>query len=627
MMMWVVGRRGIEQRCLNYSCISFFNFTVSAFRLLFLVQLLLTLATVHSLSYADEPVDDFLSEDISLDNILEDIPFTGNLKEMSREDISSLPFFSPEDASRLHEWLITHENTSNLSNIINEIEWLTTLQKAVIIELADRSDTGSDMALSFLSRQGATLDFNNKAQSSHAYYSRLDAAFGDFAKMSVLMDKDEGEPRAADFASVSLGLHSEKYGTDVHFGDFRPGYGQGLLFSRYTRYYGAATDVDAKFSDRVMSTSFEESRFFRGIHAKKTFRFLSAESIYSHRKLDATILDGVALNIREDGIHESGEIRNNLNEDVMMFRLRTNLPEALSAGITIARTEYNPTLGNNGSERTMNNPEGNVFRHFAFDGRYQVGGHTLFWEHALLKDSGNATIAGLELKKKSFRAALSYRDYDADYWSFRSAAQNGFGEVSNDRGVYAALVSDLAKNIRMDASYDIARKKNRSYLDPMPLTQCRLNMKLRYRIRRGLTISGQYRSTDREAEGYNRNSAGLRCTVIPACRFIRDGSMKVFRTSSGNTNGMYYELSAVTVYSVLRCDVSVGYSNISDYTARYYRYERDVPGKGMSRPVWGKGPVVSLLFRCKYLSLRYSVADTDLMRLRNECCVQFDHVW
>jgi len=98
--------------------------------------------------------------------------------------------------------------------------------------------------------------------------------------------------------------------------------------------------------------------------------------------------------------------------------------------------------------------------------------------------------------------------------------------------------------------------------------------------------------------------------------------------SEGNDRGGAYTEAALfsRVYP-LKFNVSVGLFDIPSYESRFYRYEYDVPGRGLTRAVWGRGCSVLVVYTWRMLTGRYRYVDSDQFHASSECTMQCDFVF
>jgi hypothetical protein len=98
-------------------------------------------------------------------------------------------------------------------------------------------------------------------------------------------------------------------------------------------------------------------------------------------------------------------------------------------------------------------------------------------------------------------------------------------------------------------------------------------------------------------------------------------------TDSDGEKGVYSEGGFSFVRSNVKSLLALGVFHIPSYDARYYRYEPDVPGRGMTRPVWGDGSAIIILIRAPYFALRYRYLTSNQSLSGHELTLQSDLVF
>ncbi len=95
-------------------------------------------------------------------------------------------------------------------------------------------------------------------------------------------------------------------------------------------------------------------------------------------------------------------------------------------------------------------------------------------------------------------------------------------------------------------------------------------------------------------------------------------------SESEGEGGTYGELAVFETGHVAAFDCAFGLFDIPSYAARFYRYERDVPGRGLTRAVWGRGGTVVITLRIGPFSARYRFSDADLTTRSHAVTLQSD---
>jgi hypothetical protein len=228
------------------------------------------------------------------------------------------------------------------------------------------------------------------------------------------------------------------------------------------------------------------------------------------------------------------------------------------------------------------------------------------------------------LKRKNLKVALLARRYDPGYHAPRAAAYSSFGATENEKGVYTALETHISGGFRCEATLDLASTLYRSYADDMPVSRRRFFLSVDKHIVRRFRLGLSLRSTDDGKDSEARRHHRLSLTR-EASRGIPLAMRSSYTQSEcGNERGYLAEAGCRLKNKNLTGDVSAGKFDIPSYTSRVYHYERDVPGRGRTSALWGRGTVVVLVVRYGPASIRYRYRDSTLMKRVDEFRMQID---
>jgi len=607
--------------------LKFFRFPVEMrFPALFVFLFFLSCFSFRS-SFSDIPAG-FIDEDMDFGELLADLPAGFDIEKASTAEMLALPFFDADDARRVVAYRKTLPEGEDLHGHLDDIPGLSPLQREILRRAGALygASTRSRAAVSL--RAGYVRRPYVESFPGGKYYFRLMGPRGNSPEFTVLGERDPGEPHAFDFYSASLVFRAYHERITALFGDYRPGYGQGLLFSRYGRSYVYGADIDAGDGGRTASTSFEETRHLRGCHVKFDGKWFGAAVWTSFRALDATIDDdGNAVTIREGGRHRPGDPKGNLKERASGVRFEMRGLSSVKLAAAGVVSNYSPPLAASPGERHLNDPEGASFGHLSFEGRYERDAVLLFFEHVIMNTGEKATAGGIEIEKGRIKSGVLFRRYDDEYWAPRSGAFSAFGGTSNEEGVYAAVETAVTPGMDFTASMDLARTLSRTYEVGAPFSRRRLYVSAGYRFTRGAKGALSFRRTDDSVKGGARWNARLRLG-----KETGRGNSVGWRTSLAwsegeGSGGPFSGFAVHTRRRGVSLDLSVGVFDIPSYGARMYYYERNVPGRGRTAAVWGEGTVLNLVVRYRALSVRYLHRRSDMMKRADDVVVQLDTVF
>jgi len=571
-----------------------------------------------------EQLNGFIDEEIDFDSLYSDLPADLDISSASLSSLESLPFFSHESAQNviaLRDSLSPDYFLHNSDNITG----LSTMEYAVLKQLAYSQKSRPLSGMTGSVRQGIIHKPTQEDLSESKYFLKFHSVLNDKLEINLITERDSSEPRAFDLFSGNAEIRLNRNRMRIVIGDYRPGFGQGLLFSRYGRNYGNGTGIMLKDTVNSANTSYQESYFMRGTYISMEKKWFAVYAWYSIRRLDATLDDtGDAVTIRDTGYHVSGSVRENLSEKISGARLGISPCKGLSLGATGAVSNYSPRLAKKDGEAYYNDTEGSILRHASFDGKFKKGPAVFFLEHARMGNNEHASLGGLNMVKNKFRSSLVFRHYSPGYHALRSGGFSSFGETSNEKGVYSAIRAELPYKTRFSASMDIARTLYRRASERMPSSRKRLYIVIESRARKNYTTWMSVRTTDDSGASSRRWNYRIALQKkLGGNASIRWRSM--FAWSETVNNGGPYGESALLIHKKnFRCDFIGGVFNIPSYDARLYRYEYNVRGRGYSRAVWGEGGIIICIVGWGPFSTRYRYSNSDLMDSSQQITFQLD---
>jgi len=566
----------------------------------------------------------FIGEDVDFEAVLSDLPSDITIETAGVDDIASLPFFTREAARSFVAWRDS-AGTANVRKELDAFSELNARQKIVLISLLgrNRKETRRDPVLLTV-RSGGRSDFDSGVDGT-PYYSRLTAETGRF-HFNLMFDRDAGEPRALDYLSGNTVWRDARDRLTIIAGDYRPGFGQGLVWSKYGRVYASGTAAEIREPSAFENRMFEETRFLRGAFVSCDTGILRVVAWGSNRRLDATLDDsGDAVTIRESGVHFDDDARANLGERIAGARIAYESNPIVSLGFMASTSEYSPVIARKDDERHLTYPEGSVFRYVSTDGRIGNNDASVFWEHVRMGADAYATIGGVSVKKGMLSLAGVGRYYGKRFWARHSGALNSFGATGNEKGAYAAASIRPSRSIRAQLSCDLARTLTRTYSEPMPESRNRYLMSIEMRPVKTIETTCSFRATDESGAGDDRWSS----RVHTRKRFSGKSKIDEIRagaaiSGSRDGKGPIVESGVRVAWIRMRIDCSFWWFGIPSYAARYYSFIRDVPGRGRMEPFWGDGAGFALVAAGERISIRYRYVDSDLMRRDRELTVQID---
>ena len=569
----------------------------------------------------------YLPEEMNFDAIFSDIPPDFDFSTATLSSFENLPFVTTESAEKMITLRDSLSSEYMLKNY-NTLSDLSPMEYAILKHLSIYSKKSPVSELSGSLRQGYVHNPQSENINDSKYYLKSTFSPSRNLFITCIGERDANEPRAFDFFSANVAATFDNERIKLIIGDYRHGFGQGLLFSRYGRNYGDGTGIMLHDISRVANTSFDETLFSRGSHITISRKWITTQVWYSYRKLDATLDEsGDAVTIRDTGYHLSGSVRNNLKEQIFGARFKTEPMNGLSCAVAGALSYYSPSLSQKEGEQNYFDPEGSMFHHLSFDGTFRRRTSTVFIEHVREGSRDHASIGGITVHKGDVKTSLVLRYFSEGYFALRSGAFNAFGATSNEKGIYSSIQTNLPYRTKLMASVDLARTLYRRTTALLPESGQRVNVVISRPFKNYVNTLIGYRSTDKDGSGIRRWN----------CRTAvenRSGAYnKLFWQSliawtEANENGGPYAESSVEVKGAdWKGELIGAFFDIPSYDSRYYRYENNVPGIGYTLPVWGRGGTVILVAGYGPFSVRYRYCESDMMGQSQQMTLQLDIIF
>jgi hypothetical protein len=290
-------------------------------------------------------------------------------------------------------------------------------------------------------------------------YNRLQLDYANY-RLSLVHDKDIGEPDAADFLSLSVSASDLGVVKTAVLGNYEVNAGQGLVLGQ-GRFLskGSEPSNSVRLSSKRITpyASSSEYGFFQGAAVTLDLDPIEVTAFYSANKVDARNLTGPITSFDESGYHRTDSERDrkdNVTETVygagLLYRFASG-PVTGNVGGTWLRYDYGEPLkilGEGCGSSSLGSIEADI----------SIGRLGLFGEAAWSErpEGSMSWIAGAEYRLfAKVNLLLAVRDYAPGYYSpFAGAfAERGDGG-SNEQGVYVGIDAPLGKKVSVGAYYD-----------------------------------------------------------------------------------------------------------------------------------------------------------------------------
>jgi len=270
-------------------------------------------------------------------------------------------------------------------------------------------------------------------------------------QLGIVGEKDMGEPfwnkhnKGFDYYAVNLNIKNIGILEDLHLGDYRLSFGQGLVMN--TNFFmGKTSDIkNINQKDRGIKrhTSMNENNYFRGVAGTLSRNNTQIHLFYSHRDHDANADSTYIYSFKTDGynrvpndIHKKKSVQIDMGGAHIQWR-----NESFRFGLTaiyysFGGKELNPT------PQTYNLFYLRGKNHFNSGINYEYRDRKISFQGETAMDvSGKwATINNLLINpSSSIDWIISYRNYARDYNAFYGKAFAESSAVQNETGFYTGI--------------------------------------------------------------------------------------------------------------------------------------------------------------------------------------------
>jgi len=432
--------------------------------------------------------------------------------------------------------------------------------------------------------------------SSLRLYQRIRVSRTGRWEMRLLHERDPGEA-LADYVSGYLSLTGAGPFTRVILGDFRPGYGQGLLLSRRTRGSASMGSARPHNPSPVGYTSSEENGAFRGLFAETVRNRFRAVAFASRSTWDAKI-DSSSAAFRSGGDHasETGQAyQDALAETSGGLRLHYT-SAAASIGLTGVTSRFSLPVDSIGARLTI----------ASIDAHLRLGDTALFGESSLDR---SAWIAGVRFASAGLAASAVARHYGPDFRVLRAAPFAAYSvPPANEAGVFAGIAWRPRPGLRVETSFD---RHHRLIPKETPFPESGERFRFSVSTKHlTLQVSSQREDDLTSRVVGDRSRRRVRLTLsrgsLPArIRFwseLGSGSSPV-RAGASSAGGLELRLDPA---SPLRLSFWAAAFHVTQWEARVYAFHPDVWGGSRMEVLSGSGGTSGMRLEWKGRRLRVS---------------------
>ena len=569
-----------------------------------------------------------------------------DLNRIASEKLGALPGISLDQADRIVAWRTRRGPFRNVDELRKvegmDEETVARLKRYLICsQPSSRKKPSALRPITLQSRLRLWCPDGNEARrlfTGWKIYSRTSLSVGEGFRVGWVTEKDPEEAHALDFLAGYAELRDRLGFDQIVVGDFRPGFGQGLLFSRSARSMDGLGLARKRPTQEVGYRAGTETGALRGLFLRRTLGTLEAVLFGARTRSDALLNEaGEVTGFSLAGRHvtESEKARADaLTEDLVGARLQwrradeTHPHKRTKIGLTLAHSRFRPALVRRDEERNHFDFVGSRIEHLSVDWDLFLLGLSVFGEAVCSPQAGNGLVAGWIWKEGPFTLESLIRAYGR---SFRSFHGSGFAvsgsENGNEIGAFHSVLWRIRTGSRLALYFDQYRRPWRSYLSILPTGGARFGAEFSHRLAESFETLIRLRSSIRQtlpsSDGTYTLTEGRRRELRWEGRW-RSGSR--FRLKSRVEHVWADKERGSLLFTDVRVSPRKGFVldgrltffDVSAYAARIYEFESALRGMFSVRNWTGRGRRWVLLMKVPVGKGAFSVKYSRTCRLDTE---------
>lgn len=332
----------------------------------------------------------------------------------------------------------------------------------------------------------------------------------------LTVEKDPGEASPTDFLAGYLEIRRFRDTGSLVFGHYRPGYGQGLVFSRWSRDVFSPEVSVRQDAPSAGFTSTGENSALRGVFVSMPSGALHLSAMVSDSRFDASLgSDGRVEARRETGRHvTTGErnARDAQRERLAGLHWRVGHGAAGFGGSALL-AKLSPPFVTSGARAGNYGPHGDRVAitgvDWDTDALLPV---RLFGEYAYGGMRRSALLAGAILRRRTTDLRLLARYYSADYGSPYGAGFSSSGESTNEAGLLARMRWRPCRSTAIGVWWDAYRQPAVSPAGQSTSAGSRFGLSAQCRPGRGISAVAAFGART-SASGRPPRAVFLRCST------------------------------------------------------------------------------------------------------------------
>ncbi|GHT42237.1 hypothetical protein AGMMS49965_13370 [Bacteroidia bacterium] len=571
---------------------------------------------LEELANGEEEVDDE-----AIANLFDELSYLSehpyDLQTVTKEELERLPFLSAMQIENLLYYVYKYGPPAS----IYELKNVEDLDRQTIIYLLPFVYVGLPAAppvrqpdVKQFAKQELLLRYDRTLQSKAGYASvgdderaahpnkyylgdpnylnfRYGIGVGDKIQFGLSGEKDAGEPleKGLDFYGFNLNLKHLGVVEDLHFGNYRLGFGQGLVMNTNFSMGKTADAVNVATTGGGIKrhTSTGESSYFSGVAGTLKFNNLRLALFYSRRNQDANATDSTILTIKTDGYHRTlGDLQKRAAARTELFGSNAQWRnKSFSLGITAIYYDFidkmlSPTPHPYNVFTLRGGDHWNMGANYAVQQhKFQFQGETAVDGMGKMATVNHLTVA----PTSSMEWAFSFRHYDRAYNALYGKSFSESTAVQNETGFYTGVKIRLPIRCELAAYWDYFSFPWLKYQVNVPSWGHEGSVQLKYQTSETVTLTVRYKQKEKvkNTEPYRQQNVRFHLNFLPNDRwhFKTQADFVFYRQEPEPVEAQARSLTQTVSYTgqeTLQIDGGLGYFKTDDWNTRISIYEKNI---------------------------------------------------
>jgi hypothetical protein len=527
-----------------------------------------------------------------------------NLATVTKEELEKLPFLTALQIENLLYYLYKYGTPVDISELknVDDLDPPTIhllLPFVRIAPVAAVADAPPSLRSLRHSRHELSLRTHSTCQTKAGYRDQtyLGSPYaGSFrynfnyrnVQFGITGEKDPGE-KGLDYTTFNLHFKPDGLVEDLHLGNYRLSFGQGLVMNTHFSIgkTADATPIDLKSAGIQRHVSTNESHYFSGAAGTLHHGNLRLHLFYSLRNQDATANDSTIYTFKTDGYHRT--YNDQLKRSTAQITLYGSHLQWQNRqwllGLTAVRYSFggktlNPNLQPYNRFYLRGKSHANAGLHYGYRSkRLNVNG-----EIALDPSGKAAAVTHLNLRIASFaESVFSLRYYDRSYNALYAKGFSESNAIRNETGYYTGIRLLPFRKWELSAYIDLFYFPWLKYGVDTPSAGQDLMLRLKYNFRPDCLMEFRYRYKEKQAGDRpgQQHRWRYQCRYTP--RKTWETALQIDYNRQTNATNLRQGWSCRPSFSFLppsgtfRFDGGLLYFHTDDWDSRITLFEKNLP--------------------------------------------------